>query len=220
MGKIAPSTHHSMLLVPMDTEGVELVRPLTVFGYDDAPHGHLEVKFNDVFVESSALLYRADGGFAMAQARLGPGRIHHCMRVIGLAERCLTLMVQRAGSRHAFGDLLVNKSSVQQLIALSRCDIDQARLLTLHAAHCMDVQGNGDPRTRQAIAMIKVVAPAAALRVIDRAIQVHGAMGVSQDSILAYAYAGVRTLRIADGPDEVHLQTIAKYETYEQMSKL
>ncbi|CAI5735772.1 unnamed protein product [Hyaloperonospora brassicae] len=200
----------SMILVPMDTPGVHVVRPMHVFGYDDAPHGHMEMVFKDVRVPFSNLLLGEGRGFEMAQARLGPGRVHHCMRTIGAAERCLELMVQRAKTRVAFQQLLAENALVSSQIALSRCELDSARLLTLQAAHQMDKHGN--KAAQQAIAMIKIVAPTMALNVCDRAIQLHGAAGVSQDFCLAYLYAALRTLRIADGPDEVHLRTIAKLE--------
>uniref|UniRef100_M4B684 Acyl-CoA dehydrogenase n=1 Tax=Hyaloperonospora arabidopsidis (strain Emoy2) TaxID=559515 RepID=M4B684_HYAAE len=216
MGKHAERAHESafkqqsMILVPMDTPGVHVVRPMHVFGYDDAPHGHMEMVFKYVRVPFCNLLLGEGRGFDIAQARLGPGRIHHCMRTIGAAERCLELMVQRAKTRVAFKQLLAENSLVCSQIAMSRCELDSARLLTLQAAHQMDTQGN--KVAQQAIAMIKIVAPTMALNVCDRAIQLHGAAGVSQDFILAYLYAALRTLRIADGPDEVHMRTIAKLE--------
>jgi alkylation response protein AidB-like acyl-CoA dehydrogenase len=208
-----PKNHfreQSMVLVPMDTPGVKLVRPMQVFGYDDAPHGHFEMVFQDVRVPFSNILLGEGRGFEIAQARLGPGRIHHCMRTIGAAERCLELLVKRAKTRTAFNQLLAENPLVCSQIAMSRCELDSARLLTLQAAHQMDLKGN--KAAAQAIAMIKIVAPRMALDICDRAIQVHGAAGVGQDFIIAYYYAAVRTLRIADGPDEVHMRTIAKLE--------
>ncbi|CAH0516587.1 unnamed protein product [Peronospora belbahrii] len=200
----------SMILVPMETPGVHIVKPMHVFGYDDAPHGHMEMVFRDVRVPFSNILLGEGRGFEIAQARLGPGRIHHCMRTIGAAERCLEMMVHRAKTRTAFKQLLAENSLVCSQIAKSRYELDSARLLTLQAAHQMDERGN--KVAQQAIAMIKIVAPNMALGVCDRAIQLHGAAGVGQDFILSYLYAMLRTLRIADGPDEVHMRTIAKLE--------
>ncbi|KAF0164475.1 MAG: acyl-CoA dehydrogenase [Rhodocyclaceae bacterium] len=207
-----PSRHNqqSMVLVPMDTPGVTRVRALSVFGYDHAPHGHGEVDFKDVRVPVSNILLGEGRGFEIAQGRLGPGRIHHCMRLIGLAERALELMCKRALKRVAFHKPIADQGVTRERIAESRIMIDQARFLTLNAAWKMDTAGN--KVAKQEIAMIKVAAPNMALQVIDWAMQVHGGAGVSDDFPLAAAYAQARTLRYADGPDEVHRNAIAKQE--------
>ncbi len=214
MGKTDPDgprhAQQSMVLVPRDAKGVTVLRPLTVFGYDDAPHGHMEVVLENVRVPVDSILLGEGRGFEIAQGRLGPGRIHHCMRSIGAAERALEMMIDRLMSRSAFGGPISGQSIWHERIAESRCMIDQARLLTLNAAHKMDTAGNKAARAE--IAMIKVVAPNVSCKVVDWAIQAHGAAGVSGDFSLAEAYAHQRTVRIVDGPDEVHRNAIAKIE--------
>ena len=219
MGKTDPTAddhrQQSMVLVPMNTPGVKVIRNLQVFGYEDQ-HGHAEISFTDVKVPIANLIANEGDGFAIAQARLGPGRIHHCMRAIGMAERALSLMISRANSRSTFGKELIQQGVIQEWIAKARIDIEQARLLVLKTAWLIDTQGV--KAARKEIAAIKVVVPQMAQAIIDHAIQVHGGAGVSQDTPLAGMYAGIRTLRIVDGPDEVHIRDIARLEIKSQLA--
>jgi acyl-CoA dehydrogenase len=212
MGKTDPTAarhvQQSMILVPIKTPGVDIKRPLTVFGYNDSPEGHGEITLNDVRVPASNLLLGEGRGFEIAQGRLGPGRIHHCMRLIGMAQRSLELMAKRANERTTFGKVFRDYSSIRQEIAISKCEIDQARLLCLSAADKMDREGN--KAAKEMIAMIKIVAPNMALKVIDRSMQIHGGMGLSQDFPMAHYFAAARMLRLADGPDEVHMYQLGK----------
>uniref|UniRef100_A0A7S0WSV9 Acyl-CoA dehydrogenase/oxidase C-terminal domain-containing protein n=1 Tax=Pyramimonas obovata TaxID=1411642 RepID=A0A7S0WSV9_9CHLO len=214
MGKTDPSApahrQQSMILVPMDTPGVTVVRPVTVFGYDDAPHGHAEVHFEGVRVPAEAVLLGEGRGFEIAQGRLGPGRLHHCMRAVGMAERAMEMTRERMATRKAFGSVLAGHGALLQQLAEMRIQVEGARLAVLNAAHQLDLHGN--KVARPAIAIAKVVAPRAAQAVLDAAIQVHGGGGVSGDYVLAAFFAGARVLRLADGPDEVHLRDIGRME--------
>jgi len=213
MGKTDPTNSNryiqqSQVLVPMNTPGVNLIRPMTVFGYNDAPEGHAEIVFDNVRVPVENIIVGEGKGFEIAQGRLGPGRIHHCMRSIGAAQRALDITCKRVNERVAFGKPLIKQQSVREDIAMSACQIEQARLMTLKAAYQMDTAGNKEAKAL--IAMIKIVAPNMALDVVDRAIQIHGAVGVSQDTFLAHMYAALRTLRLADGPDQVHMMQLGR----------
>ncbi|MFT5528741.1 MAG: acyl-CoA dehydrogenase [Alteromonadaceae bacterium] len=213
MGKTDPENtnryiQQSQVLVEMNTPGVTIVRPMKVFGYDDAPEGHAEITFENVRVPVDNIIVGEGKGFEIAQGRLGPGRIHHCMRSIGIAQRALDLMCKRVNERIVFGRPMIKQQSIREAIAISACQIEQARLMTLKTAQKMDDEGN--KAAKELIAMIKIVAPNMSLDVIDRAIQCHGAVGVSQDTFLAHAYAGQRTLRLADGPDEVHMMQLGR----------
>lgn len=213
MGKTDPDNanryiQQSQVLVPVNTPGVKIVRPMKVFGYNDSPEGHAEVIFDNVRVPVENIIVGEGKGFEIAQGRLGPGRIHHCMRSIGAAQRALDLMAKRANERVVFGQPMIKNQSVREDIATSICQIEQARLLTLKAAHKMDTEGN--KAAKDLIAMIKIVAPNMALDVVDRAIQIHGAVGVSQDTFLAHLWASLRTLRLADGPDQVHMMQLGR----------
>ena len=213
MGKTDPDNtdryiQQSQVLVPMKTPGVTMVRPMKVFGYNDAPEGHAEIIFDNVRVPVENIIMGEGKGFEIAQGRLGPGRIHHCMRSIGVAQRALDLMCQRVNDRIVFGRPMIKQQSIREDIAISACQIEQARLMTLKAAQKMDLEGN--KAAKDIIAMIKIVAPSMSLDVLDRAIQCHGAVGVSQDTFLAHAFAGQRTLRLADGPDQVHMMQLGR----------
>ena len=213
MGKTDPDNenrhiHQSQILVPMDTKGVNVLRPMQVMGWDDAPEGHAEIVFDNVRVPVENIILGEGRGFEIAQGRLGPGRIHHCMRLIGQAQRALEAMCKRADSRVAFGRKLADQGSVREDIARSACEIDQARLLTLKAANAMDLYGN--KVAQELIAQIKIIAPNMAINVIERAMQMHGAMGLSQDTFLSRSYSYARTIRLADGPDQVHMSQLGK----------
>jgi acyl-CoA dehydrogenase len=221
MGKTDPGAakhaQQSMILVPREAAGVKILRPLSIFGYDDAPHGHMDIELAGVRVPASAMLLGEGRGFEIAQGRLGPGRIHHCMRLIGVAERALELMCKRSLDRVTFGKPVAERTVTQERIAEARIMIDSARLLVLKAAHMMDTVGN--KAARGEIAMIKVLAPNVACKVLDWAIQAHGGGGMSEDFPLAYMYAHSRTLRFADGPDEVHRNAIAKLELSKHLKR-
>lgn len=213
MGKTDPTNENryiqqSQVLVPMNTPGVNVIRPMKVFGYNDAPEGHAEIVFDNVRVPVENIIVGEGKGFEIAQGRLGPGRIHHCMRSVGVAQRALDLMCKRANERVVFGRPMIKQQSVREDIAKSACQVEQARLMTLKAAQTMDTQGN--KAAKELIAMIKIVAPSMALDVLDRAIQIYGAAGVGQDTFLAHMYAGQRTLRLADGPDQVHMMQLGR----------
>lgn len=224
MGKTNPGnplhSQQSQILVPMDTPGITLIRPMLAFGDDDAPKGHMEIDFEDVRVPFENVLLGEGRGFEISQGRLGPGRIHHCMRLIGTAERCLSLMCKRVEARTAFGKKLSQFDTILQEIALSRAEIEGCRMLTQKAAQNMDEIGNKDARTRQLLSLVKARIPVVVQGIVERAIQAHGGMGVSQDTPLYAAWAGARTLRIADGPDEVHLRTAARIELSQQRNSL
>merc|ERR1712166_23983 len=220
MGKTNPNadlhSQQSQILVPTDTPGITLLRPMLSFGDDDAPKGHMEVLFEDVRVPFANVLLGEGRGFEISQGRLGPGRIHHCMRAIGQAERSLALMCKRVQERKAFGKQLSKFDTIMQDIAKSRCEIENCRFLVCHAAEMMDVRGNADPKTRQLLSLVKAHVPITVQYIVDRCIQAHGAMGVCQDTPLFMAFAGARLLRLADGPDEVHWRTAARIELYMQ----
>jgi len=222
MGKTNPKAkqhaQQSMILVPRSTPGITILRHLPVFGFDDAPHGHMEISFVDVKVPKENMILGEGRGFEIAQGRLGPGRIHHCMRLIGVAERALEATIERTHKRSTFGKLIAHHGPMMQDVARSRCEIDQARLLVYRAAHAMDTVGNQIARDQ--IAMIKAAVPKMACAVLDRAIQAHGGGGMSNDFGLAHAYTSARSLRLADGPDEVHERTIAQIEYEKYFAKL